>query len=311
MADIELQKERTGYPVRQLLRMYGVKPSTYYGWKEGAGDADPPVRRRFNPYSLRPEEVHNILEFRAAHPDVGYRKLTWMLNDAGIAFVSESALYQLLSKHNMLRGFNGADSKDTAKEYQHKPRWPHHHWHIDIAYIRISCVYYFLIMVLDGYSRFLLGWDLMTDMTAASVQDFVQRVKDRYPHAKPMLIHDNGSQFISNDFKKLVSQLSITQVFTRRNHPQTNGKIERMNGTVKQEAIRPNAPDSYAEAWRVLNEYDYFYNYQRLHAGIQFLRPADMFFGRGLQVLRRRQQSIDQARVNRFNLNKQEARNAL
>jgi transposase InsO family protein len=63
-------------------------------------------------------------------------------------------------------------------------------------------------------------------------------VKEKYPDARRMLINDNGSKFISNDFKELITRLQIQQVFTRQNHPQTNGKIERMNKTVKDEAIR-------------------------------------------------------------------------
>ena len=93
--------------------------------------------------------------------------------------------------------------------------------------------------MLDGYSRYLLDWELMPDMLGGSVEMFVQRVKEKYPHARPRLINDNGSQFISHDFKRLLQKLEIQQIFTRRNHPQTNGKIERMNGTVKQEALRP------------------------------------------------------------------------
>ncbi|MGC8901703.1 MAG: hypothetical protein ACP5OF_09635 [bacterium] len=59
----------------------------------------------------------------------------------------------------------------------------------------------------------------MTDMLSSSVQLFIQKVKEKYPDARPMLIHDNGSQFISNDFKGLITRLQIHQVFTRRNHP--------------------------------------------------------------------------------------------
>ena len=62
-------------------------------------------------------------------------------------------------------------------------------------------------------------------MLSDSVEDFVTRVKEKYPFAKPMLITDNGSQFISLDFKKLLAQLEIQHVRTRRT-PQTNGKIQ-------------------------------------------------------------------------------------
>jgi hypothetical protein len=158
-------------------------------------------------------------------------------------------------------------------------------------------------MMLEGYSRFLLDWELMPDMLGSSVEMFVQKVKENYPHARPGLINVNGSQFISLDFKRLLEKLQIQQVFTRRNHPQTNGKIERMNGTVKQEAIRPNSPSTFQEACEILNHYSYENNYQRLRAGIQFLRPADMFFGRGKVILFERSRKIEVARANRKQTN--------
>lgn len=299
MKDITLQQERTGYPLRRVLKLYGISKSTYYGWKELPGER----RKRKSPFRLLPEEVNNILEFRSVHRDVGYRKFTWMMNDAGVAYVTESTVYKVLKKHDMLGRYHGVDSKETSKEYRNKPLYTHHHWHTDIAYIKINNVFYFLVMVLDGYSRYLLHWDLLTDMRGKSIEDFIQETKDKYPYAKPMLIHDNGGQFISHDFKRLAARLDLQQVRTRRNHPQTNGKIERMNGTVKREAIRKTAPHSYSSARDALNYFAYFYNHQRLHAAIKYLRPADRFFQRQKQVLDKRKNALKIARATRFSLN--------
>jgi transposase InsO family protein len=246
--------------------------------------------------AIRQNEIDAVLSYRNFHPDIGYRKFCWQMVDENIAYLPESKVYKILSMNNKLQGWNKSDKINTKKEYEHKPQYVHHHWHTDIAYIKINGVFYFLIMMLDGYSRYMLGWELMTDMLSGSVELFVQKIKDKYPFAKPKLINDNGSQFISLEFKKLLQKLEIQQVFTRRNHPQTNGKIERLNGTVKQEAIRPNSPQSYQEAWDILNNYEYEYNFQRLHAGIGFLRPADMFFGRGQQILQERKEKIKNAR---------------
>lgn len=132
----------------------------------------------------------------------------------------------------------------------------------------------------------------MRDMLGSSVETFIQSVKEKYPHSKPRLIHDNGSQFISLEFLRLLQKLVIQQVRTRRNHPQTNGKIALMNGVTKNEAIRPNSPSSYQEALEILNTWEYLYNYHCLHAGISYLRPVDMFFGRGEHILIGRQEKL-------------------
>jgi putative transposase len=309
MQDIPLQQERTGYSVERLLRWYGIKRSTWYSWQRFA-DYVPPAPR-YNDRSLLTDEVEAILKFRELHPEVGYRKLTWMMNDARVAFAAETAVYQVLKRHNRLSGWEKPDSSGTEKEYRHKPTAVHEHWHTDLAYVKVRGVFYFLVMVLDGFSRFLLHWDLLSDMRSDSVELFIQETKDKYPHAKPKLIHDNGGQFISLDFKKLISRLDIQDVRTRRNHPQTNGKAERFVGLVRQEALRPGCPDSYAEAWNIIKQYECYYNHQRLHAGIQFVRPADRFFGRHDAILDLRHQRIDFARAYRVQSNRKSREDAV
>ena len=257
-----------------------------------------------------PEEVNKVLEFRTQHANVGYRKFTWMLVDSDIAYLPESAVYRLLKVNNKLGLFYNHMSS-AGKEYTNKHKRVHHHWHVDIAYIKIRGVFYFLIMALDGYSRFILDWDLMTDMTGISVEDFIHRVREKYKNEKPTIISDNGSQFISRDFKVLISNLDIQHIRTRRNHPETNGKIEILNGSVKREAIRPNAPQSFQEAWDILNDYVYTYCYQRLHAGIQYLRPADVFFGRDQIILKERSIKIKLAKQNRIMINKTKAMSSM
>lgn len=302
--DIRKQQVRTDLSLKAILGLYGLKKSTYHSWFDKSGQLQAPKDRPLKNTCILPDEEQAVLEYREKHPDVGYRKLAWMMVDANVAFLTESATYKVLSKNNKLWGWKKDPNSPADKEYKNKPKYVHHHWHMDIAYIKIGNNFYFLVMMLDGYSRFLLDWDLMPDMLGSSVESFVQRVKDKYPESKPMLITDNGSQFISVDFKRLVSNLQITHVRSRRNHPETNGKIERLNGTVKSEAIRTIYPQSFQEAFEVLNDYSYFYNYQRLHAGINYLRPADMFFGRGGKILNERRQKIILARQTRIEKNK-------
>jgi len=290
-----------------FLSAYGIKNSTYHGWFDDDGNLlAPKPRVPVNDRKILPSEVEAVIAYRRLHPDIGYRKLTYQMIDENIACLSESAVYNILQAHDLLSCFQKT-GEPAGKEFKNKPKFPHHHWHTDIAYIKIQGVFYFLIMMLDGYSRYLLDWELMPDMLGSSVELFVQRVKAKYPYVHPMLIHDNGGQFISLDFKRLMQSLEIQQVRTRRNHPETNGKIERMNKSVKHEAIYPNAPQSYQEACEILNNYAYEYNHQRLHAGIHYLRPADMFFRRGHVVLAERDRRIEIARANRKKQNREAA----
>lgn len=300
MVDIELQAKRTKLAASKLLKLYGISRSTFYGW---SGEELVGSRHRRNLLTLLPEEEKAIVEYRRFHRRVGYRKFTWLMNDADVVALPESAIYKVLKKHDLLHPPQ-PNGTPANKEYEHKPTTVHEHWHIDIAYIKVRGIFYFLVMMLDGYSRYILDWELMPDMLGRSVEDFVVRARERYPLCTPKLITDNGSQFISRDFKRLVSNLDIQQVHTRRNHPQTNGKIERLNGTVKHEGIYPRSPASFEEARAVIGDFVLVYNNQRLHTSINFLRPVDMFLGRDKQILEQRKLRLAAAKAARLHSNK-------
>jgi transposase-like protein len=147
-------------------------------------------------------------------------------------------------------GFNGPSS-------------PHQHWHLDIAYINIKGTFYYLISLLDGYSRYLLHWDLRESMTEIDAAIVVQRAREKYPEENPRIISDNGPQFIAKDFKELIRKLSMTHVKTSPYYPQSNGKKERFYGTLKQECIRPKTPLSLEEAKQYVQEFIDYYNTRR------------------------------------------------
>jgi putative transposase len=298
MEDIKREQERTKLSTSRLLQFWEIKRSTYYNWT----GISIPIQRR-SVLRVLPEEEQAVIDYRRHHREVGYRKLTWMMNDEEVAAISESSVYQLLSRHNLLGPWR-KESSDAEKEYRHKPTRVHEHWHTDLAYVKVRGVFYFLIMLLDGYSRYVLDWELMPDMLGSSVENFIQRCREKFPQGAPKLIHDNGSQFISRDFKLLLSRLDIQQVRTRRNHPETNGKMERLNGTLRQEALRIETPGSYTQAEQVIGDFVRLYNHHRLHAGIKFLRPVDLFEGRGNEVLRKRRERLEASRAARIFANK-------
>lgn len=84
------------------------------------------------------------------------------------------------------------------------PSTAHEHWHTDVSYINIGKTFYYLCSVLDGYSRFLVHWELRASMTEAGTEIVLQRAREKYPEGAPRLIFDNGPQFIARDFKEFI-----------------------------------------------------------------------------------------------------------
>ncbi len=301
MEAIDMTVNRTGWKRRDVMRRFGISSSQVSRWSR---------EKTFRPCLIYPfhvldEEVEKVIAYRTVtedNRDLGYRKLTWKMVDEDVVYLSESSIYRILRQFKLLgRAFKENDG--ALKEYKNKPKYVHHHWHTDIAYVILSGIHYYLIFMLDGFSRFLLHWELMTDMSGPSVEIFTQKTIDKYPEAHPMVIHDNGSQFISHDFKQILFENNCTDVPTRMKHPETNGKAERFVGLIRSEALRPNSPSYYGEGLKVIENYVDEYNNRRYHAGIGFLKPTDVFHGRGPAILAERRDKLKQARQKRFEIN--------
>ena len=148
--DIKVQMRRTQYKLGKLLDLYGISKSKYHSWVAARRSPQPSLlkqNKRKNILSILPIEELKVISFRRKHKDIGYRKLTWMMIDQNIAFLSESMVYKVLSRHNMLYGWHKNDQNPASKEYKRKPEHVHDHWHTDIAYIKIRGIFYYLIMV--------------------------------------------------------------------------------------------------------------------------------------------------------------------
>jgi len=301
MAAINRVIEWTGWKRTEVMTLFGISSSQVSRWRK----AKPARPFLINPFRILDEEVQRVIDYRRSSEEIrnmGYRKLTWKMIDEGVAFLTESSVYRILSMFKLL-GKAFKENDGAKKEYENKPQYVHHHWHTDIAYVTMSGVHYYLVFMLDGFSRYLLHWELLTDMTGLSVELFTQRTIDKYPEASPMVIHDNGSQFISHDFKCILSENNCIDVPTRRKHPETNGKAERFVGLIRTEALRPNSPSYYGEGIKVIEKFVDEYNNNRYHAGIDYLKPVDVFYGRGPAILATRREKLKQARQDRFTRN--------
>jgi transposase InsO family protein len=127
----------------------------------------------------------------------------------------------------------------------------------------------------------------------------VTKAKEKYPFAKPRAITDNGSQFISKDFRELTKLLEIEHTFTSPAHPQSNGKLERFHRTIKSEHVRVSAYFSYEDAKISMGRWIEYYNEKRLHSALCYLPPEDVFQGLKEVRLLERKEKIHTACINR------------
>lgn len=283
--------------MEQFLTWLELSAGKFYDWRKRLGQANQHNAKVPRDFWLEPWEKQAILDYQARYPVEGYRRLTYMMMDADVVAVSPSSVFRVLRDAGRLQRWSVKPSKKGTGFEQ--PLAPHEHWHIDIAQINIHGTFYSLAAVLDGASRYLVEWSLRESMREVDIEILLQRARERFPGARPRIISDNGPQFIAKDFKEFIRISGMTHVRTSPYYPQSNGKLERWNGSIKSECIRPGVPLTLADAERLVAQYVQVYNQQRLHSAIGYITPQDMLEGRRDQIHRQRDERLDAARQRR------------
>ena len=294
---LNLWSSKTGIALLSLLSWLGLGTSKFYDWRKRYGKANEHNSHIPRDHWLMDWEKKAIVDFKQAHPLNGTRRLAFMMNDAGVVFVSPRTVHRVLSTAGLI------DSKSSRTSSKGKgfsqPERAHKHWHVDVSYINICGTFYYLCSVLDGYSRSILHWDIREQMKEPDVEMIIQKALDRFPGEKPRIITDNGPQFISREFKEFVRLCGMDHVRTSPYYPQSNGKIERWHGTLKEECIRVKPVESLEDAKRRTKEFVGHYNNERLHASIGYVTPNDKLAGRADEIQKRRDEILALAREKR------------
>ena len=288
--------EKTELPRARLIAWLGIGRGKFGNWVERFGRVNEHNAWVPRDHWLTNEEKRAIIDFRRDFPLEGYRALTYMMLDRDIVAVSPTSVYRVLKAAGLL-GRAAAPSKKGTGFVQ--PLEPHEHWHVDVSYVNIKGTFYFLCSVLDGYSRFIVHWDLRETMKEFEVESILQHARETFPGVTPRVISDNGPQFVAKDFKAFIRLCGMTHVRTAPFYPQSNGKIERWHKTLKHECIRPRTPLDLADAKRCVTEFVIRYNEVRLHSAIGYITPKDKLEGRAEQIFAARDRKLAEARERR------------
>ena len=136
-------------------------------------------------------------------------------------------------------------------------------------------------------------------MEGINIELLVAKVKEKYLEAHARIIHDNGNQFISKDFKDLISVMELYETSARVFHPQSNRKLERFDSTLKTEHVRKTPYFSYEATKEKMTQWINFYNNERLHGALLYLTPEDYFAGRKENRLADRREKLHNADIKR------------
>ena len=141
---------------RQTLSELGIARSTYYQWRQG----QPNSGKQKRPWNrITPEEEDKVLAVARESPELSSRQLSAWITDNKSFAVSESTVYRILRREGLVK--RQETQLSAANEYHTKTTRPHQMWATDASYFRVvGWGYYYLVTVMDDYSRFILAYNL-------------------------------------------------------------------------------------------------------------------------------------------------------
>jgi len=311
-ADILTLVADSGLPKSRALAQLRLPRSTYYRWLKRLSEGRLKDKKGGSPIPwnrIRPEEETQVLAEARASPELSCRQLALTITDSNGAYLSESTAYRILKKAGLIKPAEIIGFK-AAKEYRRKTKQPDELWATDCCHLKVTdWGWYYLISVMDDFSRLILAWDLKADMAGGSLEDVVQQAVDLTGMTdvpledRTVLLSDNGAGYISQQFNDYLRLVGIKHITASPFHPQTNGKIERYHRTLKGEInqVPHDMPDALKEAIRGFIEY---YNYRRYHEGLGNVTPYDVYTGRHHEIIQKRKEAKYRTLQERMNYNK-------
>jgi len=305
-------QEQSGQPLIWILAELGLTRSVYYDWigrdKQG-GLKDRVVVPRSSHAAL-PEEIEAAIMYAKAHPRDGYRRLAWMMVDEDVVYLTPSTVYRILDKYDLLYRWKRPEPGQGKRVPE--ATYPNEVWHIDLMYLWVKGRWYFLVTLLDSYSRYIVHWELALSMRADEVAEITARALERVHGKKPRIVRDNGSQFIAKEWREIMRHFDIEEIPIRARHPESNGRIERYHRSVREEAFGDTEAEDLYRARDILTAWVKYYNEERLHSALEYLRPVDYYLGNPQALLAKRQVKLREAAARRKEVNsgKKEIRRA-
>lgn len=238
---------------------------------------------RPKPVSLETIAIMNrIDEIYTKFPYYGYRKITVQLKRDGLK-INKKKVLSLMQQMSIQAIYPKKNTSKPSPEHFKYPYLlkqlnitePNQVWGTDITYVRANGIWFYLVAILDWFSRYVISWQLSDNLrTEFCSENLRQALNTAIP-----TIHnsDQGSQFTSCEYTNILKQKNIQISMDGRGRCFDNIFNERLWRSVKYEEIYLKEYNNYQEAKKSLNEYFTLYNNERLHESLNYRTPAEVY----------------------------------
>ncbi len=297
---LDILESAKGIGIKEAADLAGIHYATVYQWQrklevlgEEAFLAYRPKSRGRGIKKVTEEQEKAVLDTWERYPGFGPSQVRNQLRRQGITISTKTV--QNIMEANGYSGIRKKRNKEESRRFEASR--PLELVQIDILEFFIHKLKVYLLLLLDDFSRFILGFRLSTETSIDMVIGVFQEAIDRYGKMEEVL-SDRGFVFYSwrgvNRFEQYLEVEGIHQTHASPHHPQTLGKIEAANKQIQKELIRRQEFKGIEDAEQAIKKWVAIHNYKRTHQGLGgLLVPADRFHGRVDAVLESLSKKID------------------
>lgn len=267
-----------GYSVSAACQALNLARSRYYATCQARLQPESSVALAVSDGAL----LTRIRDLKTEHPFWGYRRIrAWLVHREG-QVVNSKRVRRIMHQHGLMTA--SAACEKPLRPFRSKPRAdrPRQYWGIDMTKFLIpSAGWVYLVVVLDWYTKKIVGWDLALRSRAAEWKRAMDQALNReFPNGVRgqglKLVNDNGSQPTATSFMSDMAYLGIEQVFTSYDNPRGNADTERVMRTIKEEEVWLNEYRTLEEARERIGHWiEVDYNRRYVHSTLGYLSPEE------------------------------------
>jgi len=302
VGEIITKVRELGLSYKDGAKKFGIKPWLLYDYNRKANsdaraavaaataepaEAEAPKETAASPVGLPGAVEELILTYRREHPSHGFKRIQDLLKQKHLVVVTRKQIRRVLKEAGLLGSCDSSFDREATKAKgtrRFEAAYPGEIWQMDVTYVYISRIpVLYLVVIVDDHSRYCVAAELVRDQRAETLIAVLHDAVTEYG-APQKLLTDQGSGFYSwsreqTRFQEYLDDQKIEHVVSEPHSPQTQGKVERLIQTTRDELLSRVKFTGFEDAREQIRSYVRSYNVDRPHQGIGGSRPADRFHG--------------------------------